>query len=404
MLKTMLTNLNKTKCQLSSNITPKLNILFLFLKRIFNRYNLTKILIIFLFGFSVRLYINIYYDINVFTEFLSATSLTYYLFISCFAVVVHEYVTFFNFSIFPSSFCSNISFLFNLNAFSYLNPFTLFKKYSCLFSLKINTNIDTYLNNVNENKLSFKIFIKEYLVFLFEKISKSKNTFFAMPSAVEEYSPLPETDKNLKSHILLKNNKGKETSLPGSESVKEKNPSRRIHKHSDRNSYKYKEENQQATSDSDAISQTENKLKDTPIKSTNDSPKYPSRIFFGDNYVDSGSSAIFNITEDSSSNSNYETLSPTVYRAESNGESSRPMEDPSQTYKKYYTRDDFQLYGNSDSDRNTPSTMTPLFQSREPSVYNNTLTGTSDNIARTSLKFEDLTISHPLNRSIKSVD
>ena len=142
MFKPILTVLNKTKFQLPPVIKYKLNIFLLFIEKIFNRYNLTKIIIVFLFGLSIRLYINVYYDINVFTQFLSLTSLSYYFFISCFAVVVHEYVTFFNFSIFPSSFCSSISFVFNLNAFSYLNPFTLFNKYSYIFSHKINTNVN----------------------------------------------------------------------------------------------------------------------------------------------------------------------------------------------------------------------------------------------------------------------
>lgn len=146
MFKTILTALNKTKNQLLSIITSKLDIFSLFIKRIFNRYNLTKIIIVFIIGLSIRLYINVYYDINVFTQFLSLTSLTYYFFISCFTVVVHEYVTFFNFSIFPSSsFCSSISSVFNLSTLSYLNPFTLFNKYYYIFLHKTNTNVNINL-------------------------------------------------------------------------------------------------------------------------------------------------------------------------------------------------------------------------------------------------------------------
>jgi len=57
------------------------------------------------------------------------------------------------------------------------------------------------------------------------------------------------------------------------------------------------------------------------------------------------------------------------------------------------------------SNFNTPKTMTPLFPSREPSIHkNNTLTRTSGSYVKPNLKFEDLTISHPINRNIDSTD
>src|SRR6185437_4935779 len=100
------------------------------------------------------------------------------------------------------------------------------------------------------------------------------------------------------------------------------------------------------------------------------------------------------------SNYKYETLPSTVYRAEYNGESSRYNGESSRYNgessryngessrynQESYKYGDFQLYGNDDSGRNNPSTMSPLFQYREPSIYynndnnnnNNTLVNTSE--------------------------
>jgi len=431
MLKTILTLLNKTKTQILSTITPKLNIFFIFIKKIFNRYNLTKVLIVFIFGFSIRLCINIFYDINVFTDFLTAISLTYYFFISCFAIVVHECVTHFSFSIFPSSFCSSISFLFSSNIFSSLNPFTLFKDYSSVFS-QTNNNIKSLYSDINLSYFkisSIKRFIKYYL-------EQGKNILLTLCSSHayiggEKYtninnpdSSLPKEKKGLESYLLLKNNKGKETSLTDSPSKKEDS----IQDFSFRKSNdSYGEEQQTAP----YPNKSPDTIKDTSIKSADDSSKYPSRIFFGDDHMYDGHSAIFNISSESSSNSNpsngnpsnykYETLPSTVYRAEYNGESSRYNGESSRYNgessryngessrynQESYKYGDFQLYGNDDSGRNTPSTMSPLFQSREPSIYynndnnnnNNTLVNTSESLTKTSLKFEDLTINHPIYRT-----
>ena len=252
---------------------------------------------------------------------------------------------------------------------------------------------------MTENKLSFKRFIKECLVFFFDKLSESKNMFYIKHYTVEVDSSLPKVEKDFKSNVLLKNNKGKETSLPGSESIKEKNSSRRIQKYSDRNTDDSKEKSLQPAYDSDGAytepKETENKPKDTSIKSTNNSPKYPSRIFFGESLTYDGNSVIFNISEDKSNQNYYDTLPSTTYRGEYNGESSNPIREPKQ---RYYTYEDFQLY-DENSNLNTPRTMTPLFPSREPSIYkdSHSLPATSNNIARTSLKFEDLTINHPMN-------
>lgn len=158
----------KRQCTLV--ITPKPSKFFILIKKIFNRHNLTKVLIIFIVGFSIRLFLNIFYGINVFTDFLTITSLTFYSFMSCFAIVVHECVTLFSFSIFPSSFCSSLNYL-----FSSLNPFTLFNKYSSLFfyaNSKIKSlfcsardlNFSCIITLAQENKLSFMKILKDYFI------------------------------------------------------------------------------------------------------------------------------------------------------------------------------------------------------------------------------------------------
>ena len=69
--------------------------------RIFNRKNLTKVFIIFIVGFISRLFIASYFDVNVFLDFTNSISLIYYSFMSFFVVFVHEFVSYFDLSIFP---------------------------------------------------------------------------------------------------------------------------------------------------------------------------------------------------------------------------------------------------------------------------------------------------------------
>lgn len=58
--------------------------------RIFNRLNLSKVLVIFVVGFVTRVLINYVYDINVFVDYLNTISLTYYGMMSIFVVLVNE--------------------------------------------------------------------------------------------------------------------------------------------------------------------------------------------------------------------------------------------------------------------------------------------------------------------------
>lgn len=74
-----------------------------FLKtRMFNRLFFTKVIIIFLVGFISRFLVNSFFEVNVFVDFTNTTSLIYYFFFSGFVLFVHELISYFNFSLFPS--------------------------------------------------------------------------------------------------------------------------------------------------------------------------------------------------------------------------------------------------------------------------------------------------------------
>lgn len=74
------------------------------LKSIFNKKNLTKIVIIFTIGLSSRMIINNYFNINVFTDLFNSISLIYYFIFACVTVSVHYLVDNFNLSLFPNIF------------------------------------------------------------------------------------------------------------------------------------------------------------------------------------------------------------------------------------------------------------------------------------------------------------
>lgn len=76
-----------------------LNFLF---ARIFNKRNFIKILIIFSFGLCTRIFINSYFNVNVFVDCFSFVSMLYYLFMASFVLAVNIIVDTFDPSIFPS--------------------------------------------------------------------------------------------------------------------------------------------------------------------------------------------------------------------------------------------------------------------------------------------------------------
>lgn len=87
------------------------NTIISLLKRFFTRVNLSKVIVIFFVGFMSRYLINDFLGINVFTEYLTLASITFYSGFAAFIVFVHEFFSFFNVSIIPNfvwSICSKI--------------------------------------------------------------------------------------------------------------------------------------------------------------------------------------------------------------------------------------------------------------------------------------------------------
>lgn len=77
------------------------NFFIVFLPRVFTRVNISKVLVIFLVGFLCRVFINSYWDINVFVEYLSIVSIAFYSYMAGFVVFINELFSFFNISIIP---------------------------------------------------------------------------------------------------------------------------------------------------------------------------------------------------------------------------------------------------------------------------------------------------------------
>ena len=68
------------------------------LSRICNKSNLSKFLIIFIVGFVSRFLVNYFYCVNVCLDFLTTVSILYYICMSAFVILIHEFVNYFNFN------------------------------------------------------------------------------------------------------------------------------------------------------------------------------------------------------------------------------------------------------------------------------------------------------------------
>jgi hypothetical protein len=115
--------------------------------KIFNKNNLIKIIIIFFVGLTTRIFINTYFNINVFTDYLSCISILYYFFFSSFIVYIHYIIDNANINIILKTFNDiNSNILKNLIKF-----------FKILINLKLNDfsikNIRAlskdYFNNIN---------------------------------------------------------------------------------------------------------------------------------------------------------------------------------------------------------------------------------------------------------------
>lgn len=80
------------------------------LVKIFTKSNISKVIIIFTVGLISRVFIGLYYDVNVFIEYYKSISLIYYSIMAMFVVVLSEVFTYFDLNIIPS-------FIFNFYTF-----------------------------------------------------------------------------------------------------------------------------------------------------------------------------------------------------------------------------------------------------------------------------------------------
>lgn len=100
----------------------KLNVVYLSIKnklpillgKIFTKPNVNKVIIIFIVGFISIVFIVNIYNINVYFEYLNILSILYYSCMSCFIVVVHELVNYFEFNIIPSYLSEPYSIVMNI--------------------------------------------------------------------------------------------------------------------------------------------------------------------------------------------------------------------------------------------------------------------------------------------------
>src|SRR5438270_5560433 len=69
---------------------------FPFLNKVFNKTNLSKVLIIFIIGFISRSIINYTYEVHVFLDYTNSISIMYYTFMAFISIVIHELINYFN--------------------------------------------------------------------------------------------------------------------------------------------------------------------------------------------------------------------------------------------------------------------------------------------------------------------
>ena len=67
------------------------------LNKVFNKYCLSKVIIIFIVGLITRAFVAYFWDVNVFVEYDDLISCIYYFIMAIFTVLLHEFITYFEF-------------------------------------------------------------------------------------------------------------------------------------------------------------------------------------------------------------------------------------------------------------------------------------------------------------------
>lgn len=154
--------------------------------KIFNRPNLNKVILIFIFGFSTRALVYHIYNVNVFVDYLNLVSILYYFIFSMFIVLLHEIVNYFDINIIPSF--SNL----------YTN-----------FSNLINF---VYKGFVKLNKMIFTHKLEEYKISSIKKVinhylESSKKITLGLQENNDSVNKSSEKTEPKMSNVLQKNNK-----------------------------------------------------------------------------------------------------------------------------------------------------------------------------------------------------
>ena len=149
------------------SIANKLPIL---LSKIFTKANLNKMIIIFIVGFISRVLLVNIYNVNVYFEYTNIISIIYYLSMSFFIIIVHEFVNYFEFNIIPSHILE--LYLFFVNAYQYIINFASFlcktinSANRIIFSLKlddfkVSSIRKNFILHLNKEKMTMDINIDD---------------------------------------------------------------------------------------------------------------------------------------------------------------------------------------------------------------------------------------------------
>lgn len=127
-----------------------------FINKLFTPVNFSKVIVIFSVGIISRLLINDYFDTNVFTEYLTYISITFYSVFSVFIVLINELFAFFNINLIPSVLIDFFN-LFFVKPFIYIYSHTAGKNLKALhISERIRPNsYDSFSSNQQFYSLKF---------------------------------------------------------------------------------------------------------------------------------------------------------------------------------------------------------------------------------------------------------
>nr|YP_009327774.1 hypothetical protein [Epichloe typhina]APB96733.1 hypothetical protein [Epichloe typhina] len=141
------------------------------LNRTLTPVNVSKAIVIFFVGFISRYFINDYYDINVFKEYLTLVSITFYSVFAAFVVFINELFSFFNINLIPSFIWSIFSTIYIVIDYIFIKPFIWIsskvwgKNVPILYmneprtsnssSVYVGNNYDHYSNIGNSNRNSY---------------------------------------------------------------------------------------------------------------------------------------------------------------------------------------------------------------------------------------------------------